>query len=295
MIKLIKQIIFSFSWLLMLFSLPALSANDKVFFWSVENNKAKVYLFGSIHLANQAIYPLRPEIKKAFANADTLVVEVNPEAISQNELITLVKQYGHYPAQETLQDNLSPQTYQALADYAKNLGVPILTLKKMRPGFVMLNLTTAQLMKLGYFPDKGLDLHFIKQATNNKKIIELESFGEQLSIFSDLPEPDLFIKVTLESLTNAKTQFSQMIDAWKQGNDEVLFNFMYNDQINKYPQFKPVMDKLLIERNIKMAKSIEDMLSKEGTFFVVVGAAHYIGEEGIIELLKQTGHSPKRI
>ncbi|MDE1461884.1 TraB/GumN family protein [Spartinivicinus poritis] len=295
MINLIRRIIFSVSWLLMLFSLPVLCANDKVFFWSIESNKAKVYLFGSIHLANQAIYPLRPEITQAFASADTLVVEANPEAIKQSELIRLVKQYGHYPGQETLQDHISPKTYQALADYAKNLGVPILTLKKMRPGFVMLNLTTAQLMKLGYMPDKGLDLHFIRQATNKKKIVELESLAEQLAIFSDLPEPDLFIKVTLESLTNANSQFVQMIDAWKRGDDEVLFNFMYNDQINKYPQFKPVMDKLLLKRNIKMAKSIEDMLNKKGIFFVVVGAAHYIGEDGIIELLKQTGYSAKRL
>lgn len=295
MINLLKRIIFSYPWLLLyFFSLPALSANDKVFFWSVENNKAKVYLFGSIHLANQAFYPLRPIINKAFSSAETLVVEANPLAINQTELIRLVRQYGHYSGNETLQDNISPKTYQALTNYANNLGVPILTLKKMRPGFVMLNLTTAQLMKLGYMPDQGLDLHFIKKATN-KKIVELESFDEQLALFSNLPEPDIFIKATLESLVDANVQFKKMINAWKQGDDKTLFNFMYNDQINKYPQFKPIMDRLLTKRNIKMAHAIEQMLQKEGTFFVVVGAAHYIGKEGIIELLEQSGFTPKRL
>ena len=44
---------------------------------------------------------------------------------------------------------------------------------------------------------------------------------------------------------------------------------------------------LYTERNINMTEKIEKFLKKQGTYFVVVGAAHLIGKKGIIELLKK--------
>ncbi|HBS46997.1 MAG TPA: polysaccharide biosynthesis protein GumN, partial [Paenibacillus sp.] len=43
-------------------------ANNKAtgstgFLWKVENNGNTVYLLGSIHVANDKMYPLRPEIE----------------------------------------------------------------------------------------------------------------------------------------------------------------------------------------------------------------------------------------
>ncbi len=59
--------------------------------------------------------------------------------------------------------------------------------------------------------------------------------------------------------------------------------------INKDPQLVPIYEKLIDERNRKMVSKIEDYLRGKGTYFVVVGAGHLIGEKGIVEVLRKKG------
>jgi uncharacterized protein YbaP (TraB family) len=51
----------------------------------------------------------------------------------------------------------------------------------------------------------------------------------------------------------------------------------------------PIYEKLVIERNRKMVSKIEEYLKEKETFFVIVGAGHLVGNQGIIELLKGKG------
>ena len=43
--------------------------------------------------------------------------------------------------------------------------------------------------------------------------------------------------------------------------------------------------KLFDERNKQMATKIEDLLRTEKTYFVVVGAGHLVGKNGLLQLL----------
>jgi uncharacterized protein YbaP (TraB family) len=48
--------------------------------------------------------------------------------------------------------------------------------------------------------------------------------------------------------------------------------------------------KLVYERNINMAEKIEGYLRTKGNYFVIIGAAHLVGEKGIIEILRGKGY-----
>jgi len=52
----------------------------------------------------------------------------------------------------------------------------------------------------------------------------------------------------------------------------------------------PLFRKLFDERNIKMTSKIEGYLNAGGSYFVIVGAGHLIGERGMVELLKSKGY-----
>ena len=54
-------------------------------------------------------------------------------------------------------------------------------------------------------------------------------------------------------------------------------------------RLSPIYEKLIYERNRSMASKIEDYLKTKETYFVVVGAGHLVGSQGIIELLKGKG------
>jgi len=46
---------------------------------------------------------------------------------------------------------------------------------------------------------------------------------------------------------------------------------------------------MLVERNQKWVEQIEDLSGQDGNSLVVVGAAHFVGDDSILELLKRNG------
>jgi len=61
------------------------------------------------------------------------------------------------------------------------------------------------------------------------------------------------------------------------------------------PQFAPVYDALIVRRNIRMTQQIETWLAGKEPVFVVLGAGHFVGKDGIVARLQRDGWSPKRL
>jgi uncharacterized protein YbaP (TraB family) len=80
-----------------------------------------------------------------------------------------------------------------------------------------------------------------------------------------------------------------MIAAWKVGDATVLENMLLEDYREK-PEMRPLYQRILIDRNVGMAKKIAGMLEGGGKWFVIVGAAHLAGEQGLVEMLRRDSH-----
>ena len=61
------------------------------------------------------------------------------------------------------------------------------------------------------------------------------------------------------------------------------------------PELQAFYRKLLDERNVAMVETIDGWLAGDEDVFVVVGAAHYGGEMGILKLLQEKGHEVEQI
>jgi hypothetical protein len=61
------------------------------------------------------------------------------------------------------------------------------------------------------------------------------------------------------------------------------------------PALRPVYEKLFYERNARMAEALEGMLAQPRTWFVVVGAGHVVGPEGLVALLEKQGHRVRQL
>jgi hypothetical protein len=51
-----------------------------------------------------------------------------------------------------------------------------------------------------------------------------------------------------------------------------------------------IFEKVIFERNRRMVSKIEDFLRTKETYFVIVGAGHLVGSQGVIELLRGKGY-----
>ncbi|WP_458122566.1 TraB/GumN family protein [Paenibacillus sp. Z6-24] len=269
-------------------------AGGRGFMWEVESNGNTVYLVGSMHLADDSFYPLRKEYEEAFAEADHLGVEVDISKAAGEEQQKLVMELGMYQDGSTIKDHISSETYAKLGEILKKNGMKPDALDPFKPWVAEVTVITLKSAKGGYEASAGIDLHFIQQAMERKiPIIELESYESQLNMFNnfsrELQEKNL--NTALDHYDEEDNAIGHMAEMWKTGNEEALLEFtnlMAGDA--EYNQA------MLVDRNIGMANKIDGYLKngKKEEYFIVVGAGHYMGEHGIIQLLENKGYKVVR-
>jgi uncharacterized protein YbaP (TraB family) len=258
--------------------------------WLAEGDSGRqLYLVGSFHLAKPDFYPLGQAIDEAFERADNLVVELDVESLSQEETLALFS-VGFNQDGLTLTDQLSPETLNLLSRI--ETPAPMSLLQTMRPWMAAMTLEALFLLKRGYSDTYGLDSYFIKLAKKRSlPISELESPQEQISLFTDLTpkEQDLFFQSVLEDGTSPVAPIEKYSDFWKDG-DAVGFNEAMNQERLKKPELDHLFDRLIVNRNKNLANRLTPFFYREGkVYFVLVGAAHLVGPEGIPALLAKAG------
>jgi len=282
--------------LFILFITSARAVNDRALFWQVQSENATVYLLGSIHYADESFYPLRREIEQAFNSSAHLVVEINIDDEKAQRYRELVQQKGSYQGEATIRDDISEETYRQLQYRLRRLGMPLEMLHKQKPGIVVLTLTAVQVMKMGFMPELGIDAHFLKKAVHSKKnIIELETVDDQMDIFLNITDGDLLLRETLHSLDDAEILMMDMTHCWKRGDEACLEKILFEDAVTRYPSFIRIYDDLFFKRNENMANAIKGFLDGKGTYFVVIGAGHLVGDKGIPNLLTKAGYEVRRM
>jgi uncharacterized protein YbaP (TraB family) len=267
----------------------AFSQEGKSFLWKAHSGASTVYISGSIHFLKKEDYPLTPKIERAFEQSDFLVVEANIQ--DQAKMSTqMIMEKALYPPNESIAEHLSQKTYELLKAEAAKLGLPLEVINRQRPWFLSMALEAMELMRLGYDPSYGVDSYFLSKATGQKKILELESLDEQIHLLSNLSDQDqeLLLTLSLKDLENASRDVDKLVQAWKTGDTKGMEPIVIKN-IKQEPKLVSIYEKLIDDRNRRMVSKIEDYLRGNGTYFVVVGAGHLIGEKGIVESLKKKG------
>jgi uncharacterized protein YbaP (TraB family) len=263
----------------------------RAFVWEVKSDTSTAYLVGSIHVAGTDIYPLDRAIENAFHAADNLAVEIDISKVDALSTGQLMMEYGTYPQGEGLKSNLPEGLYTELGEFFKNYGTDIMLMDMLRPWVISTLIEELQLEALGYSAQQGIDMYFIEKAVEvSKNIFELETAEYQIELLSSFPD-EMMILVIEETLENPLTEeiMNDLFDAWENGDAAAIESLVYED-MDKYTEFEGYYDTLYKERNYNMAGEIDGFLADDETYFVVVGAAHLVGEEGLISLLEARGY-----
>jgi uncharacterized protein YbaP (TraB family) len=284
--------------LLSLFIISAsysLSSAQDNFLWRVQSKGNTVFILGSIHLLKKDAYPLNKVIEDSFEKSDFLAVEANVNDISQVDPQTLVNK-AFYPAGDALDKHVSKSTMETIRNETHRIGLPIEIAMNQKPWFLAITLESFELLKSGYEPEYGIDQYFLSKAEGKKKIFELESLDYQIQLLSGFndSEQDLFLLYTLNNLKTIVQDADEIFRVWKSGNTQRMVTVIAKSSIGD-KGFNSLYEKLVTNRNKNMALKIEDYLKTKKTYFVVVGAAHLVGTQGIINLLKGKGFTVEQM
>jgi uncharacterized protein YbaP (TraB family) len=267
----------------------------RLFLWKATSKTGTVYLLGSIHVGDRNFYPLPDEVENAFAESKDLVVEVDLTKVGADAVQGALMTKGTYENGGSVSDNLPKPMVQKLRNYFDRKGVPLEALEQFRPWALAVTITQLEMESLGYQASQGIDKHFMDKA-GDRKIVELESAGEQINLLSGLSDEQqaAFLASTLDTAEQTKELMGKTVTMWKTGDAGGMDKLLLRDPLKERPELKPVFARLIDERNEKMATKIA-ALEGEGPHFVVVGAGHLIGAKGVVKLLEKKGYRVEQV
>jgi uncharacterized protein YbaP (TraB family) len=94
------------------------------------------------------------------------------------------------------------------------------------------------------------------------------------------------LRSTLTELDSQQNSVAAMINAWKTGDAAALEKM----SLSSFDGYRGAYSSLIVERNNNWVPQIEACMAKPQPCFVVVGAAHLIGPDGLLTLLKKKGY-----
>jgi hypothetical protein len=268
---------------------------DKGFIWEVQGGTNTLYLLGSLHFANTDFYPVRQEIQQAFQRSDNLVVEIDVDRLAPEQVQRLITSKGTYPYGESIKNHIRETTYQGILQYLQSRNLPTAAFDNYKPAMLMMALTSLELERMGLSSDFGLDLYFTRQARGKKRIHELETLEDQLDMLLNIKDGDQLLMQTLNEFKDYQSLTDSLLQAWETGDPALLKRLIIDQPLKDFPESAAVFDKLITRRNYQMTSKIIGYLKTGGSYFVVAGAGHMIGEEGIIAQLEQAGYRVKQL
>jgi uncharacterized protein YbaP (TraB family) len=258
------------------------------FIWNVERDGRTSWLVGSLHVLTQDSYPLPAAMDQAFGRAKTLVEETDVNDISSPEILGVVASRGMFTNGQTLETVLPAASYTQLAQRMGATGLPIDMVKLMRPWMVELTLSGLELQRAGFDPELGIDVHYRRRAAQNGMALSmLETAAEQIDYLAGLPL-DLQVAQLQKTLEEGDTELKEVREiaaAWRAGDAAAIERLMLKE-MKESPAYYQT---LVVDRNRRWIPRIESCLAT-GSCFVVVGAAHMVGSDGLIAMLRQKGY-----
>lgn len=270
---------------------PSLGAQaGKSFLWKVEGEGgASAYLLGSLHVLTPEWYPLNATINKAFAESKVLVEEIDLDEAGDPTQMMSALMKAMLTDGQTLDTVIAPELYAEVRRRAEKTGMPMMAIQRMKPWLVAITLMAPTLQAAGFKPELGVDRHFFDRAVaGGMKRQALETLQYQLDRLDGLPmklQEDL-LKATIADLDTEVKNVNEMAQAWAFGNVAAIETLTLA-ALKAAPE---LYARLLIERNNNWIPHVETCLAQRAGCFIVVGAAHLVGPDGLPTLLTKMGY-----
>ena len=272
------------------FMLP-LHAQGRSFLWKATGPKGgTIFLAGSLHLLTGDYYPLAPAFETSFSQSDLLVEELDMAEMTAPASQMLMLQRGMMPSGQALESVLTPSTLEAVKQKVAAMGLPLGPLQLFKPWALALTLQGMEWQKAGYDADLGLDKHFYDAAIAKGTPVQgLETLAFEIGQFDTLPMPvqDRLLAESIKEMETEQTSVTELARAWKAGDAAGIEKLVLQD-LRQEPE---VYNRLLLSRNQNWLPKIEALFARPRPAFVVVGAAHLVGKDGLLTMLRAKGYT----
>ena len=260
------------------------------------------YIIGTYHLAPVSFVDSIPGLRSALAESEQVYGEIETADMTSPENIAKMQQAMMLPEGKTLTEMLTPEQMQKLnATMRELLGVdmsnPMVAqqMNKMLPQALVTQLTVIMYLKKhsGFNPTQSFDDYFQQQAVaQGKPVGGFETMDFQLQALFGSISIERQIELLMCFLNNREWEESQVdniVEAFFAQDLNRIEAAMDEKQDNSCDATDEENELLIYGRNATWLKKMPEIMQQKSTFFAV-GAAHLVGERGVLAGLRNAGY-----
>lgn len=266
---------------LLLGFMAAAQAGDKGLLWKLQAPQGKTsYLFGTMHSDDRRVTDFPPAVMQALFDSEMFLMELQPP---QDPSVYLMKK-GRLDHMLTEQEFVKVIK---LADF-HSMHTDIATTMKPWLLAVIFDLPKPQ-------SPYTLDAALMSLAQSRSKPIRaLETVEEHFTVLDSfsIEEQLVMLRSVLKRTQEERERnFEELVKTYLAGDLDRIIEVNARQSGEQLPPelWARILEKLLDERNVRMAERIQQQAA-ERSVFVAVGAAHLPGEGGLLARLRDAGY-----
>lgn len=262
--------------------------------WKISDADSTVFLAGSVHLLREKDLPAPAAFEHVYAESEEVVFEIDMALMSRPESALEMHRLGSLPDGEALADKFGPETIERLRAYLRDRKMPESLFDRYKPGMVYLLLSSLEASRHGAKPELGLETtYYSKTVADGKPSRGLETIAFQISVLNSFETAriETIINEALDEVEENAATLDEITSAWKSGDAEKLASVVA-DQSGFTPELR---EALLTGRNRNWIPEIEKALATDRDVMFLVGAAHLVGEDGVVDLLREKGFQVEQV
>ncbi len=257
------------------------------------------YLFGTIHIPDPRIASFPASLDQAIAGADEIVNEMPLDNANPMSMMASFQ----LPNGQSLTTQLTPAVHTRLQQVFQSKGLPLAPFEHFKVWAV-----AAQVALLDHLTEmmsggKAIDMNIHdKGKAAGKKTSGLETEAEQLQVFDGLnkDEQSRLLEQTLDQrdkdLKEGKDPVAKLMSLYVAGDEAPLLTELNAGFDSTKPLDQKLLKRLITDRNKIMTDRIAAKLKgPPRSYFVAIGAAHLLGDDGVVAQLKKKGINVERV
>lgn len=271
----------------------AQNKKDNSLLWEVSGNglKASSYLFGTYHLAGKSFADSLSYIKTRFNTCKAVVGEM----VMDSSMVQKVAMAMMLSDSTTLEKLFTADEFKLISDYAQEAtGMNIAMLNHFKPAAVHTILTMVNAPKTISATNPALDMYFQDEAKRlNYKVLGFETIQDQIELLfntsMEVQKKQLLSSIRKKDKEKEKKNSRQLYAFYQQQDLNGLDKLMLEDD-----DMPEQTDRMLKDRNLKWMIALPPIIKEQPTF-IAVGAAHLVGQYGLIKQLRLKGYTVKAV
>jgi uncharacterized protein len=259
-----------------------------------KDQTGKLWLYGTLHVGQKDETPFTHAVKAALAESTRLALEADPSNVGA--VLGAFRAGSEYPAGDSLERHVSPETQRALQGAAQRYGMSMAQLSHMRLWLVPMMFALQEARRAGYDSQYGAEFYLAAYAKHRGlPIVEIEGAAAQVAMLSSLPEAlqREALEDFLAELKDGKAQekLAKVIRFWEESDRKAGEQALAQMARSKRHSERVFKERMVDDRNVKMADRAMALLAEGGVTFFGVGSLHLFGDKGLVALLGRRGLS----